>query len=243
MTLINRRLFLFSVASAQFAPAKKIDERSFPNWTPEFVDQMLTESAWAKASTVSFELQPVRQFTGSSFAQIELPGGTRFPGSRPKTAPQTWPSGGGASSVRTEIYLTTRWSSALPVRQALALQEFGEDGLQSDKAVELLTRREPEYVLEVAGFPAIMIRQGAKRFEAELLKTARLIVPDRKPILAASAHVPEYGTHLVATLRFPRLTDLTAKDGTIELYTASGSIKLQQRFKLKQMIYEGNLEL
>jgi hypothetical protein len=110
------------------------------------------------------------------------------------------------------------------------------------KAIALLNRRESEYMVEVAGFPTTVIRQGAKLFSAELLETARLHVPGRRAISASSSHLPGYGMHLMATLRFPRFENLP-KDGTIELVAQSRRMNIRERFKLKDMIYASSLEL
>jgi hypothetical protein len=125
----------------------------------------------------------------------------------------------------------------------MALQEYGLNGLSDEKAVDLLTRTETEYVIEIAGFPTTAIRQGAHRFAAELLNSARLTVPNRPPAAPTATSVPEHGIHLVATLRFPRFENLSAKEGTIDLFAESGRIRIQERFKLRDMVYAGNLEL
>lgn len=255
--MLTRRIFIASLCSAPYALSKSWDEQAFPSWTPEFIDRILTDSPWAKQSTLAFELEPVQRLQSSRFAQIGWPGGiglpgtgtgipgTRWPtsGSRTGSPGSPWPRGGGASPVKTEIYLTTRWSSALPVRRALALQDFGADGLESEKAVELLNSKQSEYVIEIAGFPTTVIRQGAKRFAAELLHSARLVVPGRAAVRAKASHVPEYGMHLVATLRFPRFENLEPKEGSIEVLAGSGSMNIRERFKLKDMVYGGKLEL
>jgi hypothetical protein len=209
------------------------------------VDRILTDSPWAKQSTLAFQLEPVRQLQSSRFAQIGWPGGIGLPGSRDsRTGSTRFPMpGGGASSVKTEIYLTTRWSSALPIRRALALQEFGAGGLDSEKAIELLNSSQDEYIIEIAGFPTTVIPQGAKKFGAQLLDSARLIVPGRPAVRAKGSHVPEYGMHLVATLRFPRFENLEPKEGSIEIQTQSGNMSFRERFKLKDMVYGGKLEL
>jgi hypothetical protein len=254
MTQLTRRIFIASICSAASAMPKSWDEQEFPSWTPEFVDRILTDSPWARQSTLWFELEPVQRLQSSRFAQIGWPGGIGLPG---KGIPGTrWPTGrtgngspgtswpgGGASSVRTEIYLTTRWSSALPIRRALALQDFGREGLNSEKAPELLNSDPTEYILEIAGFPTTVIRQGAKRFAAELLDSARLLAPGRTPVRANASHVPEYGMHLLATLRFPRFESLEPNDGTIQLIAQSGNLNIRERFKLKEMLYGGKLEL
>ncbi len=153
-------------------------------------------------------------------------------------------SGGGAGSGATgEIFLTTRWASALPIRRARALQEFGRDRLESQEADELLNTPPRDYKVEIAGFPTTIIRQGGKRFAAELRESARLAVPGRRPVAAASSNVPEYGMHLMATLSFPRFEDLDPKEGYVDLSATVRGMKLRERFKLKEMMYSGNLEL
>jgi hypothetical protein len=245
-------MFLASIGCASTLPSKQAEDDNFPAWSAQYTDRMLTDSPWARQTTVSYQLDSIPNRYTTEFAQIGMPGGIGLPGPQipgwPRgggntgSSPRTWP-GGSSSGSKAEMYLTTRWSSALPIRRALALQEFGVDGLKDEKAVELLNHRDPEYLIEVAGFPTQAIRQGARRFTADLLQSGRLIVPNRPAVNATSANVPEHGMHLVATLRFPRFDNLKAKDGTIELYADSGRIQVQVRFKLKEMVYGGSLEL
>jgi hypothetical protein len=125
----------------------------------------------------------------------------------------------------------------------MALSQFGGSGLGNERARELLDRDDPEYVIEIAGFPATLIRQGTERFEAELLRSARLTVSARPSTAAVTVDVPPHGMHLMATLRFPRYADLAPKDGTIEVSADAGAFHIRQRFKLKDMMYGGRLEL
>ncbi len=145
--------------------------------------------------------------------------------------------------VSTEIYLTVRWSSALPVRRALALHQYGKNGLGSGKAVELLDGEPAEYVVDVAGFPVGAVAQGARRLEAELLRSAKLIVKGRSAMSAVSASVPEHGNHLIATVRFRRFENLLESEGFIELSAQAGPMVIHSKFKLREMNYKGRLEL
>ena len=88
-----------------------------------------------------------------------------------------------------------------------------------------------------------MVRQGARRLEAELADTARLFLKGRRPVPVTAVHVPEYGNHLSAALRFPRFTSITAEEGTLELAAQTGQMKIEQKFKLSAMVYCGHLEL
>ena len=253
--LISRRLAIAEFLAVPFAVAKPWDNPTFPNWSADFVDRVLTDSPWAKSSTVSFELSDDRRFTPASFHQIGFPGGgiglpgagvpgIGWPtgGSRTLATPRSGPAGR-PSSVRTEIYITTRWASALPVRQAMALHQFGAAGLDSERALELLNRDDSDYIIDVAGFPTTLIRQGAARFEQELMKTVRLEMEGHRAVRATSVTVPEHGMYLIATLRFPRYSELSSKNAWIEVNAESGPLKVRERFKLKDMMYAGRLEL
>jgi len=240
---MTRRFFLSSSALA----ARGWD-RAFPDWSDEYLDKLLTDSPWARPSTLPFRFSaPARRHFGvSNFEQIGeplglpkgWPTGTNAPASRTPRIDDT-----NAPPVQTEIYLTTRWSSALPMRQALALHQFGRAGLQSPRALELLQGAESEYVLDIAGFPAGMIPQGVRRFEAQLLESATILIKSRKALRATAASVPEHGNHLVATLRFPRYDTVSDSDGLIEFAAIAGPMDIRQRFKLRDMNYKGRLEL
>jgi len=245
---ISRRSFLAIVVATPLIAGDSWDEQDFPNWKPQTVDRLLTDSPWARPLTVPFEYQPQPRQLQADLSDIEIPGGTTGSG---------WPRGGtgrspraagsgqtpGRYPVRTEVYLTIRWSSALPIRQALALERWTREGLDSAEAKEFLERREPEYVVEIFGLPARMVPQGTRRLEEELSSSVRLSVKGHRPIRATGASVPEYGEHLSVQLRFPRDESITADDGTLEFAGAAGPMKIETRFKLKEMVYRGRLEL
>ncbi len=133
--------------------------------------------------------------------------------------------------VRTEAYLVIRWASALPVREAMAAERR--------RAVEPAPA---EYMIEVAGFPAIAFPKAAA-LEEQLLKTAKLSVKGRRAVSAVSCRVPEHGMHLMAELRFPRDAGFTVEDGAIEFTAEAGGLRIGQKFKTRAMVYNGRLEL
>jgi hypothetical protein len=234
--------------------AKSWEQPPFPNWNAEFIDRILTDSPWAKQFTVTFRLQQQAFPLQSDFAQfpgggIGLPtgipgvgwpgGGSRIPGGGGQ--PRSGGDSGGLGS-RAEMYLTARWSSALPVRQALALQQFGRGGLDHPKALELLNRPQNDHLLEIFGFPTIVYPQGGKVLEQQLRKTAQLAAGSGR-VQAKEVEMPEHGMHLLATIWFPRLKELTENDGVIKLTAQAGGARIEQQFKLKPMIYRGTLEI
>lgn len=256
---MTRRELLAAWAAAPLL-AQEWDQPVFPDWPRAHIDKVLTDSPWAHQKTVSF-IQPVRERDPEkefSFSQIGLPGGIGLPRRGGSPLPGgTWPGGSGrgtgsgsgrggsqpSGGFRTEAYLTVRWSSALPVRQALVLTEFGKRGFQDPKAQEILDAVPNQYVVDVAGFPAILFSRNVKTLEADLAKTARLYLKGRKPLSPLAVEVPEQGMHLSANLRFPRWDNLTESEGTVEFTAQPGTLKIQVPFKLKPMNYRGKLEM
>lgn len=245
--ILSRRLFLPAAASA-FLAARNWDRAAFPEWGNDYIDKLLTDSPWARPQTLPFKFSGRRVIPRSNFDQIGEPLGLPkgWPGSTPSPNSRTQGprvDDSNAPPVQTEIYLTTRWSTALPIRQALALHQYGRAGLDSPPAAALLNTPPAEYTLDVAGFPVGMVPQGVRRFEAELLQSATLSVKGRKPLRATAVSVPEHGNHLIATLRFDRYENLTEADGLIEFSAQAGPMDIRQKFKLHEMTYKGRLEL
>lgn len=258
MSSVTRRAFLLSLSSLSLGFPRSWESPAFPNWSPEFIDKLLTDSPWARQSTLRIELDRMQHMLEPrvlSFNQLELPQGIGLPRSGPHLPGVSWPGqrGGSMPGTRTppsggsgatgELFLTTRWATALPVRRAQALQHFGRIGLEDPKVIELLNAAPSEYKLEIAGFLTTVVREGAEKFAAELKDSARLIVSGRKPIRATEAEMPEHGMHLMATLRFPRLEDVQVKESHVELSASVRGMQIRERFKLSDMVYAGNLEL
>lgn len=262
---MTRRLFLVTLNCAAYA--KSWDSPAFPSWTPEFIDKLLTDSPWAQQSDVRVELDTIQRMlepttTPTSFSQLEIPPGIGLPRTGSRIPGVGWPTGGGRGSgggsapgtggtrlppattkTTAEIYLTTRWASALPIRRAQALQQYGPARLQTPDALDLLNTQPTNYILQIAGFPTTVIGQSSAKFAEVLKKSARLTIPGRKPMSPTDAEMPAPGMHLMATLTFPRLENLTPAEGHIELTAVTRAFKLHHRFKLKDMIYNGALEL
>ena len=249
---LSRRSFILFPAiavPAGRAQARRWEQPQFPHWTPEFIERLLSDSPWARPLSVTY-LPGAQQNLRSDF-QIGLPPSVGYPripgvgwpggpttGRSPRTGPM--PRTGDA---RSQMHLTIRWSSALPIRQALALERFGRDGLDSPKAVEALSGSESEYVIEVFGVPASVYPKDDSQFEKDLTRTARLSLRGRRPAAASSVTTAPSGSHLVATLRFPRFDHLQERDGALELSLSAGTARIEQRFKLETMTWQGKVEL
>jgi hypothetical protein len=232
------------LAAAMPVMARRWDRASFPDWSLEHVDKLLTNSPWAKSVTVPFRFSlPPRATKPSSFWQIGERGSLGLPPGWGKTAPSSSPRSQAPveAPAHTEAYLTIRWASALPVRQAMAIQQFGKHGLDDARAQALLRDTPAEHVIEIAGFPTTMMTQGARRMEAELLASTEILFQGRKPVRPISVSVPEHGMHLMATLRFSRLSEI-GEAGLLQVSGRTGPIEFSQKFPVREMLYSGRIE-
>ena len=248
---MTRRELLALLGTAPLLRADSWEKQPFPTWTADVVHQLLTDSPWARPVDVPFEFRPAPGAMLPSLSrswQIGVPPSVPdWPGRRsPRTTRRgpTTPAGGGRRyPVRAEVYLTVRWSSALPIRQALALERWGRRGVDQPEAVAFLNEPPSGYVIEIFGMPARLGAEGTKNLERDLKKTARLLLKGHRPIEPLTVEVPEHGEHLSAELHFPRLQSVSAEMGTLEIHAAAGGLEIESKFKLKAMVYAGRLEL
>jgi hypothetical protein len=127
-----------------------------------------------------------------------------------------------------------RWSSALPIRQAL------EQAGAADSAPrhELL---DDYYVISLSRVPPGMARLVDE--PEQLRMTARLIPTDRAAMRAERLEIrPQPGTPGV-DLYFPRTSELTVDDRQIVFELVAEDYELKAKFKPRDMIYRGRLEL
>lgn len=239
--LVPLMTLLFAGAALLLA-ADFWEKKAPQDWAPQEIDTVLSDSPWAQAADISFVGDTSQPIGGGSRG-----GGIGFPGSRsPTSGPTTrggqpdggW--GGKFSAVGKESHavsgsdVVVRWSSALPVRQALELA----GGAESLPRPDLLERY---YVISLSRIPAAMARLADE--PEKLRAAARLELKDRASIRAERIELrPQPGAPGI-DLYFPRTAKLSADDRQILLELTAEDYELKVKFKPREMIYRGNLEL
>jgi|SRR5579872_7008644 len=125
------------------------------------------------------------------------------------------------------LTLTVRWESASPVRQALL-----KLGAPVPAAGEY-------YTIALAGLPeqiAALSSEDFKRRTSIKLKDKRQISPEDVRILLRDGQP-------VVLLLFCRSQEIAPADKEVEFSAQFGIFELRQKFALKQMTFEGKLEL
>lgn len=220
------------------AAAEFWERKEYPTWSKNEVDKMLTDSPWAQSFDISFRLDPFERGP-ETWKDISLTKDrSTIEGGSPVGGIGVPPRG-----AKAEAYMVIRWSSALPVRQAVVIDRFGVEGLRSPEAREILDETPEFYVVEIFGVPAIVAYQGAQVIQDEIHRTAALVTHSGRALRPESVYVPVHGEHLSITARFPRTVPLTLEDKQVDFQGRGGPFEFHQRFKLKSMMYEGRLEL
>jgi hypothetical protein len=172
--------------------------------------------------------------------------------------------GGGGDGPRPTMSLMVRWQTALPVRQAVAKIRFGDEAATAPQARQMLERQENAYIIGLIGLPPMMLRGGrteGKGGEAkqggregggagigERMKQAvQLKRKDREPLrpVNVQGEMDQTTQRANVYLVFPKdgANEITLEDKEIEFEMKLGMMELKRKFKLKDMVYEGKLEL
>jgi hypothetical protein len=159
--------------------------------------------------------------------------------------------------------VTVRWQSALPIQQALVRQ----GSLSADEAKAMADLSEKDYIITVVGFrmPSRRSRSGdidstdssdqdrdrdAKSdtknndaLRSRFLDAARLVPHGKSPIYAEDVQFE--GPNGASEMRFlfPKSKAISADDKEVVFEFESQGIKLEHKFRLSDMTYQGKLAL
>jgi len=208
-------------------------------------------------------------FPGGGIGGYPGGGGGGYPqgggggGGYPQTGGNSGNNGDPAQSE--PMNLTIRWASALPVQQALMRQ--GASASNELKAVAAST--EKYYVISVLGLRMPRPRtstvdaddrddngnngddssqrrgrnQGNDALRSQLLDAAQLAPKGKSSIYAQDVQIEGPGGIDGVRFLFPRTNPITAGDKEVDFILDFRRIKVEEKFKLSDMQYEGKLAL
>ncbi len=248
MTTERPYLLLAVVAfAATMWAAQRWSDKDPAQWTVEDAQRILTASPWAQETSASFGTAteprvPVGPMPDPSKGGHDGASDGRWDGGVARN------DGGGVPSLPMMI----RWDTALPVREALS-----RTNAQNYAPVEA----QKDYVVTVLGLVPGGNYRRAGRLETQstsgdadgrdardpeemlegLMGTSRLFPKGKAPIAPEDVKLdPATGAiHLF----FPRTESISLKDKEVLFATRFGSMKIEKRFRLKDMTYKGRLEL
>lgn len=221
-------------------------------WSDRDVQKILSNSPWAKVISVS---------AGGLMDSGAMPGrGGRFGGddSQPRTGAEQMPGassgvpGGNLPSrgidaapdspAGSSIPVSVVWESALPVKQALARRKYGAEAGTSPEAQKFVDQN-GSYVIAVAGVPDALAQASAARGKAALLAGTSLSAKGKPPLHASGVEVGPPGKVVEVIFTFDKTAPFTLDDKEVEFSTQFGAAAVRYKFRLKDMLYQGKLEL
>ncbi len=227
-------VFVTGLWAADFWQAKL-----FTDWSDKEVAKVGSDSPWAKQVTISMG--------GGGGGNAEGSGGKKKGGGgggntmANDTGPAEGIGAGGAGGGMSQS-LTVRWQSALPVKQALVRLKYGMEAGSSTEARQILANNEPDYVVVVAGLNRGMVRGDAEQLKQSLMGSTELVIKGKESIKPKDFRIVGQGK-MDAIFAFPRTNPIVEDDKEVEFVCKVGTITVKQKFRLKDMVFNGKLEL
>lgn len=220
-------VFAFCLMAADFWA------KPYTEWSDKELQKMITNSPWARPFSVGGPSGP-----GDSGAPGPLSegrgGGRGGGGGGGGGAP-----GGGAPGGPTAT-IVARWQTALPVKQAFVRLKYGAEAATSPDAKKILEREETTYAIVLSGPFASLMRNGSPETVKKGIMEASSLSAKGKD--AGKPTDVEIGAKDML-FTFPRTAAFTVDDKEVEFSTKLGEITVKYKFKLKDMVYNGKLEM
>jgi len=218
---------LWMLVCAALVAADFWEEKPFLTWSDKEVDKVITDSPWAQRLTVVNQGSPTPSIAGGVGGGGDDGGGRGGRGSR---------GGGGGGDVT--LRLTITWRSALPIKEAVVRGGVGLGGVVSTPTQAVLDQKEAFYVVTIAGVPARFSRETDNHKDVNVLRRGK------KPDIATNdVRVEQDQSNLLVCFFFPSTDAITLDDKEVELFTKLGEIEIKKKFKPKEMVFHGQLEM
>lgn len=207
-------------------------QKPFTQWSDKDITKMMTNSPWAKSGsvTMSFPNMPGGGPPGGGgFGR----GGGRGGGPQGDQGPPPPPS----------VEIIARIESALPMRQALVKKKFGAEADKSADAKKILDEEPESYEIVLSGAMGMFLRGAPDQLAKTLTDVTSLSSEKTGAIKPSHVEVSSPGRTMEVLFVFPRSMPFTADDKEVEFATKLGTSNLKYKFRLKDMMVNGKLEM
>lgn len=249
---MNPLALFAALAPAVLWAADVWDAKPFQDWTDKDLQKVVNNSPWARqARAVLGNATPVA--TGRSGqpaigdASSNDPGVTRGSeaggAGRMGSAPSDFDQGP-QPMQQAGVPVIVRWQSALPLRQAQMRGKYGKEAAASPEAQKFLTQEPSIYVVGIAGLAgSIVSAGGGDQAKQSIAEKTTLTVKGKEPLHPIAVDFVPNGSTVDVLIGFPRAMPITLEDQEVELASEIGRATVRYKFKLKDMVVRGKLEL
>lgn len=214
-------------------------QKPFMQWSDKDTARMMKDSPWAKSVAVSMGGPggggpPIGPGGG---------GGGGFGGGGPQGGGGSEFGPGAQGAAPPTFDVVARWQSALPIREAFARLKYGAEADKSAEAKKLLDPQDIPYEIVLTGAMGMYLA-GKPGDVAKALSDVSTLSSSRtgalKPI---QIEVGKPGPTMTVVFAFSRSMPFTVEDKEVEFVTKMGASNLKYKFKLKDMVVNGKLEM
>jgi hypothetical protein len=229
--------------------------KPFTDWNEKDTQKMVENSPWSKSVSVAIGSLEGPRANGSgrgSMGEANVPPSPGGAGSGEDAMGGGGGGGGGKrnrggeNGVSGPIESTTlivRWQTALPVKQALAKMKYGSEVTTSEEARKILATENAAYVIAITGVGPGMIHAEPEALKKDLMERSALTVKGKDDLKPSDVQLGKAGRGFELYFVFPKKTQFSLDDKEIEFTTKLGAIGIRQRFRVKDMVYNGKLAL
>ncbi len=214
--------------------------KKYTEWSEKEIRKVLEKSPWAKTVTLLLLAK-----SGSGQGAGDSPQPNEVGGSG-RGGPPIYDSSGGGPRTDSRPVLV-RWDSALPVRRARERRQVQAEMMTPEQAQQYFEQAPSEYVVVLGGMPMVEMTGGTLE---EVKASTYLKTGDKQRIMAQDVRLSQLPEESIAAGRvpdfyfsFPRATPIELRQKSVEFFTEVGQFKIKKKFKLKDMLFKGNLEL
>jgi hypothetical protein len=225
-----------AVAIAQESWTKK----PFNQWNDEDLKKFMSDSPWAKSQTMSTSAPGGASMDmggGGGGGGGDDEGGGGGGGGRGGGGGG---AGGGGGRRPATINLVMSWQSALPVKQANVRSKMSGPGEVPADAQSYLNTPDEFYIVMVQGLPQ-RVAQQALADQAKVKKS--VIKAGKREIPLAKLATRPAGGNVDVVLFFEKTEAIKVEDNEIEVDAKLGMFEMKKKFRLKDMVVNGKLEL
>lgn len=224
-------LFAFCLLAGDFW------QKPYTEWADKDLQKMITNSPWAHTASVS--MGPPAAAPAAGGGRGGGGGGGRGGG----------PQGGGGSDADApvpgtrETEVIARWQSAMPIRQAFVRLKYGAEAAKSDDAQKYLGKEQSTYEIVLSGPMQPLLLGKPDEIAKSLSEVTFLSTKEKGAVKATTIEVGKSGRSMDILIAFPRSMPYTLDDKEVEFSTKLGTAPIKIKFRLKDMVYSGKLEM
>src|SRR5258708_14529862 len=261
---VNKLAVIASFLPVALWAADVWESKPFQDWTDKDLQKVVNNSPWARRSIATLttpgaflpsgaaggrardSVRPGIEEAASSDAGVGRggrgeggAGGAGRLGSVPSDFDQ-----GPQVTQQPGVPVIIRWQTALPLRQAQMRGQYGKETATSPAAPKFLSQELTLYVVAVSGLPGSMVSGGAgDQAKPNIARNTTLTAKGKAPVHPAAVEFAPNGAEVDVLMGFPKSTPIALDDMEVELASQIGPASVKYKFKLRDMVVRGKLEL